>query len=135
MPVNNAIGTIVLATESHNIDMVFVAGGLRKWQGRLIGHDIDALRNLVRDSRDYVASKVGFDIRPTRKIRAEARRDPAPPRRQLRRDRRPAQPGDVRRARALLEPCGAKSLDVDSAISVAHDRMVSLDPVDRKLWL
>jgi hypothetical protein len=32
MPVNNAIGTIVLATESRNIDMVFVAGRLRKPQ-------------------------------------------------------------------------------------------------------
>jgi cytosine/adenosine deaminase-related metal-dependent hydrolase len=68
MPVNNAIGTIVLATESRNIDMVFVAGSLRKWQGRLIGQDIDALRNMVRDSRDHIASRVGFDIRPTRHI-------------------------------------------------------------------
>ena len=69
MPVNNAIGTIVLATESRNIDMVFVAGRLRKWQGRLVGQDIDALRTMVRDSRDYIASRVGFDIRPTREIR------------------------------------------------------------------
>jgi cytosine/adenosine deaminase-related metal-dependent hydrolase len=69
MPLNNAIGTIVLATESSNIDMVFVAGGLRKWQGKLVGQDIDALRTLVHDSRDYIASRVGFDIRPTREIR------------------------------------------------------------------
>jgi cytosine/adenosine deaminase-related metal-dependent hydrolase len=33
--------TVVLATESKNIDMVFVAGSLRKWQGKLIGQDID----------------------------------------------------------------------------------------------
>jgi cytosine/adenosine deaminase-related metal-dependent hydrolase len=69
MPVNNAIGTIVLATESGNIDMVFVAGRLRKWQGRLVGQDIGALRTMVRDSRDYIASRVGFDIRPTHEIR------------------------------------------------------------------
>jgi cytosine/adenosine deaminase-related metal-dependent hydrolase len=69
MPVNNAIGTIVLATESRNIDMVFVAGRPRKWQGKLVNQDIAALRNMVRDSRDYIASKVGFDIRPTREIR------------------------------------------------------------------
>ena len=69
MPVNNAVGTIVLATESRNIDMVFVAGRPRKWQGRLVGQDIDALRTMVRDSRDYIASRVGFDIRPTREIR------------------------------------------------------------------
>jgi 5-methylthioadenosine/S-adenosylhomocysteine deaminase len=69
MPVNNAIGTIVLATESHNIDMVFVAGKLRKWRRKLIGLDIDALRAMVRNSRDAVASKVGFDLRPTQEIR------------------------------------------------------------------
>ena len=71
MPMNNAIGTIALATESRNIDMVFVAGSLRKWRGELIGQDIDALREMVRDSRDYVASRVGFEIRPTRHIRLE----------------------------------------------------------------
>jgi hypothetical protein len=69
MPVNNAVGTIVLATECSNIDMVFVAGSLRKWRGKLIGQDIDALRTLVHDSRDYIASRVGFDIRPTHEIR------------------------------------------------------------------
>jgi cytosine/adenosine deaminase-related metal-dependent hydrolase len=69
MPVNNAVGTIVLATESRNIDMVFVAGRPRKWQGKLVGQDIDALRTMVRDSRDYIASRVGFDIRPTHEIR------------------------------------------------------------------
>jgi cytosine/adenosine deaminase-related metal-dependent hydrolase len=69
MPVNNAIGTIVLSTESHNIDMVFVAGRVRKWRGQLVGQDINALRIMVRDSRDYIATRVGFDIKPTREIR------------------------------------------------------------------
>src|SRR5262249_3949219 len=69
MPLNNAIGTIVLAAESSNIDMVFVAGSLRKWQGKLIGQDIDALRTMVHDSRDYIAARVGFDIRPTHEVR------------------------------------------------------------------
>jgi cytosine/adenosine deaminase-related metal-dependent hydrolase len=36
MPMNNAIGTIALATESRNIDMVFVAGSLRKWRCELV---------------------------------------------------------------------------------------------------
>jgi cytosine/adenosine deaminase-related metal-dependent hydrolase len=69
MPVNNAVGTIVLATESRNIDMVFVAGRPRKWRGELVGQDVDALRTMVRDSRDYIASRVGFDLSPTREIR------------------------------------------------------------------
>jgi cytosine/adenosine deaminase-related metal-dependent hydrolase len=68
MPVNNAIGTIVSSTENANIDMVFVAGRLRKWQGKVFGHDLNALRTMVKDSRDYIASRVGFDIRPTRNL-------------------------------------------------------------------
>jgi cytosine/adenosine deaminase-related metal-dependent hydrolase len=69
MPVNSAVGTIVLATESRNIDMVFVAGRARKWRGSLIGQDIDSLRRMVRESRDAIAAKVGFEISPTRPIR------------------------------------------------------------------
>ncbi len=68
MPLNNAVGTIALATESRNIDMVFVGGALRKWRGELIAQDIDALREMVRRSRDDIASKVGFEIAPTRKL-------------------------------------------------------------------
>ena len=48
--------------------MVFVAGSVRKWQGHVLGHDFDALRTMVRDSRDYMASRVGFEIRPTHDI-------------------------------------------------------------------
>jgi cytosine/adenosine deaminase-related metal-dependent hydrolase len=69
LPLNNAFGTIVLSTESHNIDMVFVAGNVRKWQGQLLGADVAALRKMVRESRDYVASKVGFEINPTSSIK------------------------------------------------------------------
>ena len=68
MPVNNAIGTIVLATESHNIDMVFVAGGTAQMAGQADRPRHRRAPQLVHDSRDYVAAKVGFDIRPTRKI-------------------------------------------------------------------
>jgi cytosine/adenosine deaminase-related metal-dependent hydrolase len=69
MPVNNAVGTIVLATESKNIDMVFVAGALRKWQGALVGQDIDKLRRMVKESRDAVSARVGFEIHPTKEIK------------------------------------------------------------------
>lgn len=65
LPLNNAVGTAVLATESGNIDTVMVGGAVRKWAGELVGQDISALRTLVRDSRDYIAERVGFDIRPT----------------------------------------------------------------------
>jgi 5-methylthioadenosine/S-adenosylhomocysteine deaminase len=68
MPLNSAVGTIALATESRNIDMVFVGGRLRKWRGELIGQDINSLREMVRRSRDDIASKVGFEITPTRRL-------------------------------------------------------------------
>jgi cytosine/adenosine deaminase-related metal-dependent hydrolase len=68
MPVNNAIGTIVSSTENANIDMVFVAGRLRKWQGKVLGVELNALRTLVKDSRDYISSRVGFEIHPTQHI-------------------------------------------------------------------
>ncbi len=68
MPVNNAIGTIVSSTENANIDMVFVAGHVRKWQGKVLGADLNALRTMVKESRDYIASRVGFEIRPAHHI-------------------------------------------------------------------
>lgn len=68
MPVNNATGTIVSSTENANIDMVFVAGSLRKWQGKVLGVDLNALRTMVKESRDYIASRVGFEIRPAHHI-------------------------------------------------------------------
>ena len=96
MPVNNAIGTIVLATESRNIDMVFVAGGLRKWQGKLIGQDIDALRTMVRDFA-RLHRRAGRLRHPAdASDPPQARRDPAPPRRQLRLDRRSPHARDLR---------------------------------------
>ena len=68
MPLNNAIGTVVLATESRNVDMVFVAGSLKKWRGELLGHDADQLRTMVRASRDRVAGEVGFHICPAHSL-------------------------------------------------------------------
>ena len=110
MPVNNAIGTIVLATESKNIDMVFVAGRLRKWRGKLIGQDIDALRTMVRDSRDYIA--VAGRLRHPADARdpSEARRDPAPARGQLRRDRRSADARNVGPPRSTVSAQAATEI-------------------------
>lgn len=64
MPLNNAVGTTVLATESRNVEMVFVNGQVRKWHGQLVGQDIDALREMVRASRGRIAHAIGFEICP-----------------------------------------------------------------------
>ncbi|MFE9686548.1 amidohydrolase family protein [Streptomyces sp. NPDC006285] len=54
MPLNDAVGTLVLGTDARNVDTVFVAGQVRKWGGRLLDVDLAALREEVTASRDYV---------------------------------------------------------------------------------
>lgn len=58
MPINDPIGTVVLGSDSRNIDAVFIAGQVRKWDGRVIGVDLDSLRRDVRTSRDRLLSAV-----------------------------------------------------------------------------
>lgn len=62
MPLNNAIGTVVSGADSRNVEMVFVAGRLKKWRGKLLGHDLKALRKMVRESRDHVVAASGYDL-------------------------------------------------------------------------
>jgi cytosine/adenosine deaminase-related metal-dependent hydrolase len=64
LPLNNAVGTIVQGTDSRNIDVVMVAGEVRKWRGQLVGADIASVRRLVHASRDRIAGLVGFDLDP-----------------------------------------------------------------------
>jgi cytosine/adenosine deaminase-related metal-dependent hydrolase len=54
MPLNDAVGTVVLGSDARNIDAVFVAGRVRKWDGRLLDVDLAALRAEVTASRDHV---------------------------------------------------------------------------------
>ncbi len=42
-----------------NVDTVMVAGKIRKWQGQLLGHDMDKLRHELEESRDYIFEKAG----------------------------------------------------------------------------
>ena len=54
MPLNDPVGTLVLGADARNITAVLVAGRVRKWGGRLLDVDLDALREEVRASRDRV---------------------------------------------------------------------------------
>ncbi|MFE6409997.1 amidohydrolase family protein [Streptomyces sp. NPDC057837] len=54
MPLNDAVGTVVLGSDPRNIDTVFVAGQVRKWNGRLLDVDLAALREEVTASRDHI---------------------------------------------------------------------------------
>lgn len=72
LPLNNAVGTVIQGTDTRNVDTVFVAGQVRKWCGELVGVDIERVRRLAYESRDYLASQAGFTIDP---VTAPTRRE------------------------------------------------------------
>lgn len=64
LPLNNAVGTVVQGADTRNVDTVFVGGRVRKWCGELVGVDINRLRGLAYESRDYLAARAGFTVDP-----------------------------------------------------------------------
>ena len=54
MPLNDAVGTLVLGADSRNISTVLVAGRTLKARGRVLGVDLDRLRHEVTASRDAI---------------------------------------------------------------------------------
>jgi hypothetical protein len=52
MPLNDAVGTLVLGADARNISVVIVDGVVRKRDGVLVGVDLDQLRRDVVSSRD-----------------------------------------------------------------------------------
>lgn len=57
MPLHDPVGTLVLGADRSNIRSVWVAGQVRKWDGELIGVDIDALRTQVHESVSAIAER------------------------------------------------------------------------------
>lgn len=64
LPLNNAAGTVVLGTDSRNVDLVMVGGRIRKWCGELVGQDPSRLRDLAVESRDRILEEAGFEFDP-----------------------------------------------------------------------
>ena len=56
-PLNHAYGAIVLGMDTSNVDTVFVGGRVKKWQGQLVGADLDQLRTRSAQSRDYLLAQ------------------------------------------------------------------------------
>ena len=56
MPLNNATGTVVLGADSSSVRNVIINGEFRKWNHRLVDVDLDWVRRLVHESRDYLAA-------------------------------------------------------------------------------
>jgi 5-methylthioadenosine/S-adenosylhomocysteine deaminase len=59
-PVTNAIGTIVQAVERSDVDLVMVAGEIRKRAGKLVDVDVARLTADVTASRDYLLEASGY---------------------------------------------------------------------------
>jgi 5-methylthioadenosine/S-adenosylhomocysteine deaminase len=59
-PVTNAIGTIVQAVERSDVDLVMVAGEIRKRAGKLVDVDVARLTADVTASRDYLLGASGY---------------------------------------------------------------------------
>jgi 5-methylthioadenosine/S-adenosylhomocysteine deaminase len=60
VPLNDAVGAVVMCADTGNIDTVFIAGKAMKRGGKLLDVDLDRVRKLAMTSRDYLVSASGF---------------------------------------------------------------------------
>ena len=60
-PLNHVPGAVVTLMERSNVSTVICAGEVRKWQGSLLGHDVEKLRRELEQSRDYLFEKAGVE--------------------------------------------------------------------------
>lgn len=51
-----------IAGTPSNRKLVFVAGQIKKWQGGLVGQNIDVLRSQVIESRNYLFNAAGIKV-------------------------------------------------------------------------
>ncbi|MEV4320359.1 amidohydrolase family protein [Actinocrispum sp. NPDC049592] len=56
----NAFTTVVGFANRGNVDAVFVGGRIRKWRGRLVGHDLAGVLERAAASRTYLMERVGL---------------------------------------------------------------------------
>jgi cytosine/adenosine deaminase-related metal-dependent hydrolase len=61
-PINDPIGAVVWGMDTSNVDSVFVAGKALKRNGRLLNVDLNNLRRMAYESRDYVVAASGFKL-------------------------------------------------------------------------
>jgi cytosine/adenosine deaminase-related metal-dependent hydrolase len=56
-PLNNVPGTVVTLMDTSNVENVFVAGKVMKWQGKLVGVDLHRLQLQIEQSRDGLLAR------------------------------------------------------------------------------
>jgi cytosine/adenosine deaminase-related metal-dependent hydrolase len=59
-PGANAVGTVVQYAMTPNVETVIIGGRIRKWNGRLLGVNMDRIRRLVLQSRAYLYEAQGL---------------------------------------------------------------------------
>jgi cytosine/adenosine deaminase-related metal-dependent hydrolase len=62
MPINDPIGAVVWGMDTSNVDSVFVAGKALKRNGKLLNVDLDRVRKMAYEARDYVVKTSGFTL-------------------------------------------------------------------------
>src|SRR5258708_3177086 len=58
-PSNNAIGTVVAAADSRNVDTVIIGSRVRKFRGKILGFEWEKFRRLADDSPAYLFERQG----------------------------------------------------------------------------
>jgi cytosine/adenosine deaminase-related metal-dependent hydrolase len=56
-PMNNVPGTVVTLLDTSNVENVFIAGKVMKWQGKLVGVDLNRIRRAIETARDGVLTR------------------------------------------------------------------------------
>ena len=61
-PSNHAVGTVVLAADTRNVDTVIIGGRVRKLRGRMAGVDMARFRQMADESRNYLFTRAGYTL-------------------------------------------------------------------------
>jgi 5-methylthioadenosine/S-adenosylhomocysteine deaminase len=61
-PSNHAVGTVVLAADTRNVDTVIIGGRIRKLRGRMPGVNMEKFRQMADESRTYLFGKAGYTL-------------------------------------------------------------------------
>jgi cytosine/adenosine deaminase-related metal-dependent hydrolase len=59
-PMNNVPGTVVTLMDTSNVENVFIAGKVMKWQGKLVGVDLGRIRRMIDKARDELLARAKY---------------------------------------------------------------------------
>jgi len=59
-PMNNVPGTVVTLMDTSNVEDVFIAGKVMKWQGKLVGVNLGRIRRMIDQARDGLLARAKY---------------------------------------------------------------------------